>query len=104
MLGDIQTCRPGLKPFVGQIFIYSFCVPFAALPGVPAVLSHFFTSGSSIAEAVIPAFTLLLLLCKNDNDWKATPALKTKGTSQPCGCPGFFCASCAAEIPYGMLW
>lgn len=104
MLGDIQTCRPGLKPFAGQTVIYSRCAPFAALPGVPAVLSHFFTSGSGVAEAVIPAFMLLLLLCKNDNDWKATPALRTKGPGQPGGCPGLFCASCAAEIPYGMLW
>jgi len=35
-------------------------------------------------------------------DGKQPPALTTKGTGQPGGCPGFLCASCAAEEPYGM--
>lgn len=46
------------------------------------MLSHFFPSGSSITEAVIPTFMLIPILCRNDN-WEAPPVPTTRATGQP---------------------
>lgn len=77
MLGNIQTWRPGLKPFAGQTPL--LCSTRCTAGEVPAVLSpYFFPSGSSITEAVIPTFMLIPILCKNDN-WEATPCPNHQG-------------------------